>query len=181
MASVRAAEASTTHPRPSRLATIAAAAVTAIALAGCSQMGNPAYDLNATGCTGVGDATLAAIQQRVHADGTLRNGKQVTRADRRFISAELHLRSDRRHDKGDILTWATSGARDFDFRAVDVKARENSSWPVADVDIRAAGGRESRACVTPDLGKTSEQIKCEQDRASSTGPKSSGGQSCADL
>lgn len=144
-------------------------------------MNNPTYDLSASGCTGATDDTLVAIQDRIHADGVLRNGKQLTRDDRRFVSAELLLRTDDRHHEGDILTWVTTGAGGSDFRSVDVRARDNSSWPVADLDVRAEGAGESRACVAVDVGKTQEQIRCEQDQASSNGPALPGGRTCEDL
>jgi hypothetical protein len=166
---------------PQRLATVIATFTMAIALVGCSQTSNPTYDLGKSGCSGVDEATLGTIQDEVHADGLLRNGKQVTHGDQRFVSAELHLVGDGDHHKGDILTWVTSGADEAAFHSVDVHARDNSSWPVADVDVRAEGARESRACVLPDLGKTDAQIKCEQDEATNNGPPLPGGRTCGDL
>ncbi|MFI5045619.1 MAG: hypothetical protein ACHQIG_01030 [Acidimicrobiia bacterium] len=147
-------------------------------LAGCSQMSNPTYDLNAVGCAASSDQTLATIQQKVTADGSLRNGKQVTAGDQIFVSAELHLRSDKRHDKGDILTWVTKDPAGSDFFSVDVNARDDSKWPPADITVTAPGARESRACSRASAGKTKAQIQCELDQASGDIPAD---RNCGDL
>jgi len=134
-------------------------------LAGCSQMSNPTYDLVASGCAGASDETILTIQEHLEAPGKLRNGKLVRSPESGtvFVSAELHLRSDEKHDSGDILTWSTDDVAGNEFFSVDVHAREESSWPHADVDVRAAGARESRACTGLSRGKTRAQIQCEQD------------------
>lgn len=152
-----------------RLAAALCVVVVLGALAGCSQMTNPTYDVGAIGCTGAADATLRTIGEKLTVDGALRNGKAVkapTGGDI-YVSAELHLRSDQRHDKGDILTWVTTDLEGSDFSSVDVHAREDSSWPHADVDVRAAGARESRSCTALSVGKTKAQLKCEQDEQNS--------------
>jgi len=149
------------------------------ALAGCSQMSNPTYDLGDLGCASSSIATIKAIQAKVTADGTLRNGKQVRADDGQvFVSAELHLRSDDPHDKGDILTWVTDDVESNEFFSVDVNARDESSWPDAKVDVTAQGARESRACVGPSLGKTPAQIQCEIEQSSGDVP---GDRNCEDL
>jgi hypothetical protein len=148
---------------------IAAALATLVALAalvGCSQMQNPTYDVGAAGCTGASDETIRTIQEKLDAPGKLRNGKLVRSGDDTFVSAELHLRSDDKHDEGDILTWVTTDVDGNEFFSVDVHAREESSWPPADVDVRAPGARESRACTGLNVGKTKAQLQCEQDQAS---------------
>jgi len=163
-----------------RFAAASVAGVCAVfALAGCSQMSNPTYDLGNLGCASSSIATVKTIQSKVTADGTLRNGKQVRADDGQvFVSAELHLRSDDRHAKGDILTWVTDDVESGEFFSVDVNARDDSSWPDAKVDVTAQGARESRACVGPSLGKTPAQIQCENDQNSGDIP---GDRNCEDL
>ena len=152
----------------------AAAAVAFVSLtfaAGCSQMANPTYDLQDVGCTTSTPATIKTLQSKVTSDGKLRNGKQVraTNGDV-FVSAELHLATDDKHDKGDILTWVTHNIDNGDFFSVDVNARDDSTWPDADIDVTAQGARESRACVAPNLGKTPAQIRCEADQSTGNVP-----------
>jgi hypothetical protein len=120
--------------------------VTAAALvlpAGCS---SPTADT--TGCTDVRDDVVTAISARLEQSGELRYAQQVIRQgdDTRFISAELHEPGDDEDEDGVILTWATTGP-DRPFVAVDERARENSSWPSAALDVRDDGAIESRACA----------------------------------
>ena len=63
----------------------------------------------------------------------------------RIVSAELHKRGDQLHDKGDILSWAELAPGRF--LAVDVRARQDSTWPAARFDVRHAGVITSRGCV----------------------------------
>jgi hypothetical protein len=163
-----------------RVAAVLSALVVVAVLAGCSQMQNPTYDVGESGCTGASDETLRTIQGELDAPGKLRNGKQIVKGDETFVSAELHLRSDDKHDEGDILTWVTPDVAGSEFFSVDVHAREQSSWPTADIDVRAAGARESRACTGLNVGKTKAQLQCEQDEASGE-VSLPGGRECDDL
>jgi hypothetical protein len=165
-----------------RLAAALATLVGIGALAGCAQMKNPTFDVGAAGCVGASDATIKTISEKLTVDGKLRNGKQVGApgSDDVFVSAELHLDGDDPHDKGDILTWTTSDVESSEFQSVDVNAREDSSWPHADVDVRADGARESRACTGLSTGKTKAQIQCEQDEANGE-VNLPGGKECKDL
>jgi hypothetical protein len=163
-----------------RVAAALAAFVAIAILAGCSQMSNPTYDVSEAGCTGSSDETIRTIQERLDAPGKLRNGKQVPSGDDIFVSAELHLRTDDKHDEGDILTWVTTDVAGNEFFSVDVHAREESSWPGADLDVRAPGARESRACTGLNVGKTKAQLQCEQDEASGD-VALPGGRECDDL
>ena len=151
-----------------RLAAVVVSILSVGVLAGCSQMQNPEYDVGSSGCVGASDETVLAIQERLDAPGKLRNGKQVAApgSGETFVSAELHLETDEPHDDGDILTWATTDVAGSEFFSVDVNAREESSWPPADFDVREPGARESRACTGLNVGKTKAQIQCEQDAAS---------------
>lgn len=149
-----------------RFAAVLATLVALGVLAGCGQMGNPTYDVGASGCTGASDETIRTIQEKLDAPGKLRNGKLVNSGDNTFVSAELHLRSADPHDEGDILTWVTTDVAGSDFSSVDIHAREESSWPPSDLDVRAQGARESRACTGLNVGKTKAQLQCEQDQAS---------------
>jgi hypothetical protein len=136
-----------------------------LALAGCAQLQNPTYDVGKIGCGTAPDKTIATIQEKVTANGFLRNGKVLTEGGNTFVSAELHLRTDDRHAKGDVLTWVTTDVNGNDFFSVDVNARDDSSWPDADINVTAPGARESRACAEATAGKTKAQIKCEQDQS----------------
>ncbi len=149
-----------------RVTAALAALVAVTALVGCSQMQNPTYDVGDAGCVGASDDTIRTIQEKLDAPGKLRNGKLVPSGDQTFVSAELYLRSADKHDEGDILTWVTTDVNGNEFFSVDVHAREESSWPPADVDVRAPGARESRACTGLNVGKTKAQLQCEQDQAS---------------
>ena len=129
------------------------------AVAGC---GNPQQSVRH--CQGAPEESIVAIQQKVTAQGKLRNGKMVhLKSGPYFVSAEIHLDSDASHDKGDIATWATDDIKSTDeFQSVDVHAREESTWPHASFDVTADGAIESRACVGLNTGKTKAQIQCEQ-------------------
>ena len=124
-----------------------------------------------------------AIQQKLTANGKLRNGKLVhLRGGPYFVSAEIHLEDDDAHDKGDIATWATDDIKSTDaFQSVDVHAREESTWPPSPLDVTADGAIESRACVGLNTGKTKAQIQCEQDEASGEGVALPSGKDCGDL
>ncbi len=126
---------------------------------------------------------MLAIQQKLTANGKLRNGKLVhLRGGPYFVSAEIHLEDDDAHDKGDIATWATDDIKSTDaFQSVDVHAREESTWPPSPLDVTADGAIESRACVGLNTGKTKAQIQCEQDEASGEGVALPSGKDCGDL
>lgn len=136
-----------------------------LVIAGCSQLSNPTYDIGDIGCASASDSTVATIQQKVTADGFLRNGKTVKGPDGTFVSAELHLRGTDKHKKGDILTWITDDLEGDQFFSVDVNARDLSTWPDADVTVTAQGARESRACAQSSAGKTKAQVQCELDQS----------------
>jgi hypothetical protein len=148
-------------------------------LAGC---GNPQQSTQA--CVGTADDVMQAIQEQVDDNQTVRNGRMVRLRDAEyaFISAELHPSSDDPHDSGDIGTWATRDvASPGDFLAVDVHAREESTWPAAPFDVTAEGAIESRACTALSRGKTPEQVACERARASGQIADLPDDQDCSDL
>jgi hypothetical protein len=101
---------------------------------------------------------VTAIQQRLTVAGTLRNAQSVTSSASgvTFVSAELHLRTDKLNAKGDILTWAAPGAHPSPdaFASVDAHARTDSSLPRATFDVRRDGAILSRACTNKYLGTT---------------------------
>ena len=152
--------------------------VLALLLAAC---GNPSQDV--AGCTGVDDAVTTAISQRLDVGaGTLRNAKQVRAGRTTFISAELHARADAKHDKGDVLTWATRNLKGATFEAVDEHARTNSSWPRAAFNVSAKGAYASRACTDINRGKTKAQIACEQRQTDANAPAiGAGSENCDNL
>lgn len=120
---------------------VMAAAGIAVPLTGCS-VPLP----SSVACGDAPPATLSAIQARLSVAGSLRNGRTVdTSGAMRIVSAELHRRGDQLHDKGDILSWAEVASGRF--VAVDVKARQDSTWPAASFDVRHAGVITSRGCV----------------------------------
>ena len=125
-----------------RIAAVAAAAVALTSIAGLAACGNPQQSVRH--CQGAPEESVLAIQQKLTADGKLRNGKLVhLRGGPYFVSAEIHLEDDDAHDKGDIATWATDDIESTDaFQSVDVHAREESTWP--DVDARRHRRRRHR-------------------------------------
>ena len=133
--------------------------------AGCSQMSNPTYDVGDLGCASAPVATVKVIQEKLTADGNLRNAKTVPAADGVFVSAELHLRTDDKDAKGDILTWITDDLDGDQFFSVDVNAREESTWPAADITVTEPGARESRACAQGAAGKSKARVQCELDQS----------------
>jgi|SRR5262245_13369602 len=166
-----------------RIATLVAIA-TAVVLAGAGALagcGNPQQSVK--NCKGAADDTVLAIQRKLTAQGKLRNGKivQLPGSPNTFISAEIHLDENDKHDKGDIATWATSDLKSSDgFKSVDVHAREESTWPPAPFKVTENGAIESRACTGLNTGKTKAQLRCEQEQASGDVQLPSG-KDCSDL
>lgn len=137
-------------------------------------------------CVGASDSVISAIQQKMKpdADAKLRNGRtvQLPGSETTFVSAELHLGSDARHDKGDVATWATDDIKSDDgFVSVDVHAREESTWPHAPFTVTKDGAIESRACAGLNRGKTQAQLACEQRKNSGEVIALPGGKDCSDL
>lgn len=96
-------------------------------------------------CTIAPDELLRRVETKLDAFGTLRNGRTVQATNTTIVSAEFHLYEDPVTDRGDILSWATRDGHTF--HAVDVRAREESSWPAAGFDVLAPGVISSRGCV----------------------------------
>jgi hypothetical protein len=153
------------HVRSIALAVAAIVVLPALGLlGGC---GSPAQAV--THCVGAPDNVVQAVQQKLTAKGKLRNAKLVTvpGSPRSFLSAEIHLDTDAKHDKGNIATWVTTDTKNLDdFHAVDVHAREESTWPAARFTVTADGAIESRACTNLTRGKTRAQLRCERDQNS---------------
>ena len=160
-------------------AVCAAGLVMPVALSGC---GNPTQ--STSNCAGVSDGAVRAIQQRITGAETLRNVRMVhlRNGEYAFVSGELHPHSDDPHQKGDIATWATRDIKSADdFLAVDVHAREESTWPHASFDVTADGAIESRACTGLSRGKTPAQVACEQAEAAGQSAGLPSGKKCSDL
>lgn len=161
----------------------------AMVVAGCTFVacGNPETDVD--GCTGTSSEVVQAISAKLHHDvGRLRNAHQFNKGTGgiTFITAELHdpdkgKAHDQRHDKGDLLTWATRDVAGGQFKSVDEHARNESSWPGASFDVRKPGAYESRACTDISRGKTRAQIRCEQRQNDQGGVGLPGAKDCADL
>jgi hypothetical protein len=164
---------------------IAAFGVAAVALASfgvLSACGNPTQSVRH--CVGAPEEAVLAIQQKLTAPGKLRNGKMVhlKGSDYSYLSAEIHLDENDRHDKGDIATWATKDVKSADgFLSVDVHAREESTWPPASFTVTEDGVIESRACTGLNTGKTKAQLECEQRESSGENVPLPSGKDCSDL
>ena len=137
-----------------------------MALVGCSQMSNPSFDLRATDCRATTANVLRVLDERLDVSGAFRHGGQIEMSDGTFVSAELHRSGDDKDVRGDIFTFRTDSLDSGDFQAVDVHAREDTSWPPASIDVRSPGARESRACVLPNVGKSRARVQCEHDQQS---------------
>lgn len=112
---------------------------------------------SASACGYPSEKMISAVESRLTASGTLRNGRTVgpTKAGWTMVSAELHQKGDKTSVRGDILTFALpTGATDnsTDFFAVDTKARSDSTWPKAPFSVTAPGVITSRGCVLSVLG-----------------------------
>lgn len=155
------------HATSPRLALGRSALVVALGCTFFVGCGNPKQQI--ANCAGAPESAMLVLGERITADAELRNGKivEVDGAPYSFISAEVHLATDERHHKGDIATWAietdAADAAEADILAVDVVARESSSWPPATFNVTEHGAIESRACTDLSRGKTPEQLKCERD------------------
>jgi hypothetical protein len=145
-----------------------------------SACGNPTQPL--ADCVGLPDDVLQVIQQRVTVDAELRNGKivELDGAPYVFVSAEVHPVSADPHSSGDIATWAVSDVDTEEFLAVDVVARDQSSWPAAPFNVTEVGAIESRACTDLSRGKTPAQVECEREANDRSIPLPDGKQ-CSDL
>jgi hypothetical protein len=158
--------------------------VIAMVVALLASCGNPTQSVQ--NCVGAPDSVIRAIEQNMKpgADATLRNGTmvQLQGSDTTFVSAELHLGTDKPHDKGDIATWATNDVKSAeDFLSVDVHARADSVWPHAPFTVTKDGAIESRACAALNRGKTKAQIDCEQRTSSGVDVALPDGKDCSDL
>jgi hypothetical protein len=171
-------------PRARGLAVAIAVAIAGFTLSAC---GNPSTQVE--GCGGTAPEVVAAISEKLHPNvGKLRNTHQFSKGTGgiTFITAELHnpdkgKAHDQRHDKGDLLTWSTKNLKSGAFESVDEHARTESSWPGAPFDVRKKGAYESRACTNISRGKTTAQIKCEQNQLDANAPALPGGKNCGDL
>jgi hypothetical protein len=132
---------------------------------------------------------VEAISAKLHNDvGRLRNAHQFSKGTGgiTFITAELHdpdkgKAREQRHDKGDLLTWATRDVKSGRFESVDEHARNESAWPAASFDVRKQGAYESRACTDISRGKTTAQIRCEQEQTDQGGVGLPGQRDCENL
>jgi len=132
------------HRRGSALAVVAGVVAmgSGVVAVGC---GMPQPDTAA--CEVPPTSVVGAISTRLHADGGLRNARQVTdRGDRvTFVSAELHLREDDADTQGDVLTWVVRDGETIE--AVDEHARRESSWARSGYHVGRAAAIESRGCA----------------------------------
>ena len=112
------------------------------------------------GCVQAAPDVVNRLQERVTAEGNLRNVFLYTEPSSGivFVSGELHLKEDEEDDKGDILTWATPPGQNT-LLAVDEKARKESTLPPASFDVREEGAIRSRGCTFDVLGEVSPTAK----------------------
>jgi hypothetical protein len=75
-----------------------------------------------------------------------------------YISAEMLEPGDEEDTLGEVLTWATGSveAQPPQFFSVDTYAREHSSWPHANFNVKHDGAIESRGCVSYWAGEPPE-------------------------
>jgi hypothetical protein len=75
-----------------------------------------------------------------------------------YISAEMLEPGDNEDTLGEVLTWATGSveAQPPQFFSVDTYAREHSSWPHANFNVKHDGAIESRGCVSYWAGEPPE-------------------------
>lgn len=104
-------------------------------------------------CVEAPRSVLDEIEARLSVDGQLRHGSLRIADGFTFVSAELARDGDPERLRGDLLTWATGSLDVGEYFAVDVYARESSSWPPAPFDVRQSGVVDSRACTAFDAGE----------------------------
>jgi hypothetical protein len=105
-------------------------------------------------CTPVVAAVAAAVSTRVDLGTEELRSWVATPVDAGvgtgwFLSAERIRPGRPRGARGRILTWHTADATiaGSDYRAVDVSAREYSSWPRSSLEVEVPGALTSRTCV----------------------------------
>lgn len=121
-------------------------ALVALGLTACK---SPSPSAEGSGCARASQDVVAALQERLEVEGTLRHAFVVPSASGvRFVSAERLLADEHTaDDKGDILTWAMTDEQADAFVAVDEKARNESSWPEGEFNVTTDGAMESRGCT----------------------------------
>ena len=138
-------------------ARVVAAGMAGLAIvAGC---GSPSVDT--AGCIPVPGSVLTAISAELTDPGALQHGQAHRgKADARFVSAVLSPPDADDPNDGDIYTWSTTDGRRF--RSVDVRARQGSTWPEGELDVRDSGAVASRACADEmrDQGEDGGQGDC---------------------
>ena len=150
--------------RATRAGVVLVGVLAVLALNGC---GSPTLKTSAGVCTPTSDTVLKTIGAKLSVDGTLRNSRTVSRGTTNFVSAELHKTADKPDTKGDLLTWAVTESGSNEFVAVDVHAREDTSWPHAPFDVRKDGAMQSRACADQIRG----EVPCPGQLSTVTIPK----------
>ena len=121
---------------------IAAVLCGALLLSGCVDPRPPQAQ-----CVTAPRDVLDDIATGLAVDGTLRHGSLEIRNGLTFVSAELARSGDPEKLRGDLVTWVTGSLDVGEFFAVDVYARESSTWPPAPFDVREPGAIDSRACT----------------------------------
>jgi hypothetical protein len=131
---------------------VAAPLLAPLLAAGGSACAGPRPDIGA--CEGVPDQLVEELSASLSVDGTLRHARSAPgEAAQYFVSAELLPSGEEEDFPGDILTWVTPSLDAPSFAAVDVNAREASTLPPSDLDVRAEGAVTSRGCVLPVRGE----------------------------
>lgn len=142
---------------PERARALAAAALGVVlaSVAGACASPRPSE----SSCFPAPPAVLDVLEAGLTENGTLRNGAlRETQRGFTFVSAELHLDEHDDRVRGDILTWVTGAVESEEFFAVDIYARESSTWPGAPLDVREDGAVESRGCVSYKAGRAEPAI-----------------------
>ncbi len=128
-----------------RWVSVAAAAVVVFAAGSC------ASDVKRdAACADASDAVVGLLSQALTKGGNIRFASVLPSpdADHVFVSFENRTADQVKSDRsGHILTVVAPSAASTSFEAVDERARHETKFPEADIDVRANGAVTSRACV----------------------------------
>ena len=116
-----------------RIAAVVAAPVALASIAGCSRAATPQYDVGPPLARALrGDRARHPAEARRRREAAQRQAGG-TGGGPYFVSAEIHLEDDERTTRATSSPGPRTTSTAREFFSVDVHAREESSWPPADV------------------------------------------------
>lgn len=130
-------------PRQHRRVALAAAALLVTTMLGGCVDARPEQ----AQCVRAPGDVLHTIATNLTEPGGLRHGSLQLSDGLTFVTAELVREDDPERLRGRLVTWVSGSLDGGEFFAVDVYARDNSTWPPAPFDVRQTGAIESRACT----------------------------------